>query len=288
MRKFLSTNYKKLAFAQLALFVVSAFFLGAGPIAVTPIHLWMIIGLSTLPILALLAYGYNQSKALQELRQKIEGSNAQIERIMAGQNTRAHLDPLTGILNRQFFIKAAFSRKRKTDQGSLMIVEADNLREVNSNFGEEAGDEALQLIVSQLRNSVREFDTIGRLGGAKFAVMLSSSNQNEAKLVAERVRSSVKALTFKPDNQTVCHLSVSVGVAIAHTNTPMDGCMESAERALNLAKSNGGNRVELALAVVSLANQNKDCSDTNNAQPHDGQPDNVTAFPRNTRTNLAG
>jgi diguanylate cyclase (GGDEF)-like protein len=130
----------------------------------------------------------------------------------------------------------------------LLFVDADDFKSVIDRFGHEAGDDALQLIASAIRQAVRSTDLVGRLGGEEFGVFLTDSDTATADHVAERIRRSVSAIAFAPGG-TPCPLSVSIGGATFVTHAPFGDLYRLADQHLYEAKKTGRDRVAMMQAA---------------------------------------
>ena len=95
-------------------------------------------------------------------------------------------------------------RGARADRGALLIIDADHFKTINDNFGHLTGDEALLLIASAIGRGVRSGDILGRIGGEEFGAFLVGATQEEAKRVAERIRSEVELIRFQPDDERTC------------------------------------------------------------------------------------
>ncbi|HEU5110090.1 MAG TPA: GGDEF domain-containing protein, partial [Micromonosporaceae bacterium] len=129
----------------------------------------------------------------------------------------AHSDPLTGLANRTLFQRRAelAIEQRAQDRLGLGIlyVDLDDFKQVNDRFGHPAGDTLLLLAAERLRGCARSNDTVARIGGDEFAVLLDGLNgPRDAEAVARRVVTEL-ALPFHLDGHTV-RISASVGVAL--------------------------------------------------------------------------
>ncbi|KQX40558.1 hypothetical protein ASD04_07545 [Devosia sp. Root436] len=164
----------------------------------------------------------------------------------------ASTDWLTACLNRGAFTGAVsrhLDRRAPTERGgALLIVDADDFKSVNDRFGHEAGDDALQLIASAIRQAVRSTDLVGRLGGEEFGVFLTDSDTATADHVAERIRRSVSAIAFAPGGSP-CPLSVSIGGATFATHAPFGDLYRLADQHLYEAKNTGRDRVAMMQAA---------------------------------------
>ena len=121
-------------------------------------------------------------------------------------------DHMTGLLNREAFLRAAQSCRTRSGGNFLLIVDADHFKAINDRHGHSGGDEALVKIANALRYSVREKDIVGRIGGEEFAILLGSVDQDEAERMAEFIRRQVRFIPWKGAGDP--GLSVSIGGAI--------------------------------------------------------------------------
>lgn len=118
-----------------------------------------------------------------------------IERAASQLSAEAHTDPVTAIANRRGFderFRGELARAERSGQPlSLVICDLDRFKRVNDELGHEQGDAALRRAVEAIVSSVRSIDTVARLGGEEFAVVLPEADRREALAVAERVRNGV-------------------------------------------------------------------------------------------------
>jgi len=159
----------------------------------------------------------------------------------------AETDSLTQLLNR-----AAFTRQVEEEledarfaevgaRGTLLVIDADNFKDINDSFGHDHGDAALKLIAAAIRSVLRDADRVGRIGGEEFAVFLPGTTPIVAEAVAERIRLAVSAIDFVPNGKP--HpLSVSVGGAVYDRYLPFTELFRVADQQLYAAKQNGRNR----------------------------------------------
>lgn len=164
----------------------------------------------------------------------------------------ARTDSLTRALNRGAFTdrvgEVLVQPQPGQVQGALLMIDADNFKSINDQFGHDAGDEALQLIVRSIRSVLRAGDLLGRMGGEEFAVFLPQSDYRGAEAVAERIRRSVNLAVFTPGG-TLRPLSVSIGGAVFEHTMSFTELFRIADQRLYAAKQTGRNRVDLAHAA---------------------------------------
>ena len=154
----------------------------------------------------------------------------------------AETDMLTGLLNRRALFER-YSDRRLDPLTSVVVFDLDHFKSVNDSFGHAVGDEVLRRFAEALRTSVRGVDTVARLGGEEFAVVLPRSRAESAMQVAERVRQAF-ADEFVETVDGAIRSTVSAGVATADgTDEMFADVLRRADQALYAAKHNGRDRV---------------------------------------------
>lgn len=129
----------------------------------------------------------------------------------------AQYDGLTGLPNRGLLydrLKMALTRtRREQGQMSLLYLDLNNFKQVNDSLGHVAGDELLQVIANRLQQCVRDLDTVARMGGDEFVVLLENIELPEhASNVAKKIR-SVISQPIKIEGRSLCILP-SIGIAL--------------------------------------------------------------------------
>ncbi|MGH9545711.1 MAG: diguanylate cyclase [Terriglobales bacterium] len=167
----------------------------------------------------------------------------------------AYLDGLTGIFNRRYFelrIQEELERSRRFDSGmSVIMVDIDQFKRLNDEFGHLLGDEVLRQVSSIFSQQLRKIDVVCRYGGEEFAILLSQTSQQQAMSIAEKLRRMVDSWQFPGVPQPV---TISVGVATCpnHGNT-REELVKAADAGLYAAKQAGRNCVREAPSVEALA-----------------------------------
>jgi diguanylate cyclase (GGDEF)-like protein len=172
------------------------------------------------------------------------GLASQLRETMRRLEDAARTDPLTGLLNRRAFAEAfehELVRTRRIERSlALLMVDVDRFKRYNDEWGHPKGDQALRRAATAIEDSTRGIDTVTRLGGEEFAIILPETDAAGALVLAERVRRAVER-EFSADAPPI---TASCGVAAF----PADGTdrvalLEAADRALYRAKALGRNRV---------------------------------------------
>ena len=160
----------------------------------------------------------------------------------------AYLDGLTGIFNRRFFelrIVEEIERARRFGTGmAVVMVDIDQFKRLNDEFGHSLGDEVLRQVSSIFHQQLRKIDVLCRYGGEEFAILLSQTNAVHALGVAEKLRKTVEAWQFPGVPRPV---TISAGTAnYSEHGTTRDELVKAADAGLYAAKQEGRNRVCLA------------------------------------------
>ena len=147
-----------------------------------------------------------------------------IERLVAELRHAAATDPLTGLLNRRAFeerVERELARTRRSDEPfSLLLMDVDRFKELNDRFGHAAGDDALTTLAGTLGGAVRGADTVARIGGDEFAVLLPGTDAEGAREAADRLVArasipiSIGAATYGLDGHTSDDLGRAADTAL--------------------------------------------------------------------------
>ena len=160
---------------------------------------------------------------------------------------RLTTDHLTGVSNRAHFFEVAEREAARCRSNgvpaALIMLDIDHFKNVNDTFGHAAGDQALKVISEACRNALRPQDTLARLGGEEFIILLPSTNLRQAGEVAERLRGIIASLEIVTPSK-VLTVTASFGCSILDDKT-MDIAvvLAASDRALYAAKRAGRNRV---------------------------------------------
>ncbi len=159
----------------------------------------------------------------------------------------ATTDALTGIFNRRHFmatatIEAERARRHHRSLAGLML-DIDHFKRINDSFGHPVGDVAIKAMAAACTEAIRTVDTLGRLGGEEFAVILPDTELETALAVAERIRLAIGAIAIATDKGTV-RFTTSIGVAqLSQENSSVESLLSRADAALYAAKNGGRNKV---------------------------------------------
>ena len=158
-------------------------------------------------------------------------------------------DALTGLLNRRAFeeqLKDALVSAREDDrEHALCYLDLDQFKIVNDTCGHIAGDELLKQLAHLLQSKVREADILSRLGGDEFGILLRCCTLDQARVIAEDVRRSVRDFRFVCDEHSF-ETGVSVGVVSINGQTHnLAEVQSAADVACYAAKEGGRNRVHV-------------------------------------------
>lgn len=159
-------------------------------------------------------------------------------------------DIITGLINRQAFEKIIESSiataKAAKRNHVLLYMDLDNFKIINDTCGHHAGDELLKQLKTILLPLIRDHDTMARIGGDEFGMLLQRCPSRKGMRIAETIRDAVQEFRFIWDERSY-NLSASIGVVeIDHHSTGYEESLSVADAACSKAKGSGRNRVQLA------------------------------------------
>lgn len=190
---------------------------------------YILIAYFTTLLVADLNYGKNMFKALSET------------------------DEMTSFLNKRsfspMFKKAADIAERYSQPLSVMMIDADRLKEINDNHGHIAGDQLILTIASTIQNYLRTTDIICRYGGDEFVALLPKMTAAGAWETGERLRSAVENTVFEVDGEKISS-TISIGIATFPENVQnVHDLLTKADDTLYESKNAGRNMVRSYLAA---------------------------------------
>ncbi len=167
----------------------------------------------------------------------------------------AYLDGLTGIFNRRYFelrITEEIDRARRFGAGmAVLMVDIDQFKNLNDEFGHLLGDEVLRQVSSIFHQQLRKIDVVCRFGGEEFAILLSQTNAQHAQGVAEKLRHLVENWQF-PGVPRPVTISAGVSTFPEHGAT-RDELVKAADAGLYAAKQGGRNRIAASPLAKSVS-----------------------------------
>lgn len=161
-------------------------------------------------------------------------------------------DSLTGLLNRNAIMTALTHEIQNAHKCKsplcIALIDLDHFKQINDTLGHLAGDEVLRRSAERLRGAIRTSDAIGRYGGEEFLIIFRNVEQQFGVDRCEVVRNALCAEPIAYESHYL-KVTCSIGVAWSGTTTdPLNGLVAKADRAMYLAKENGRNRTEYAIA----------------------------------------
>ncbi|MFN8850908.1 MAG: diguanylate cyclase [Inhella sp.] len=168
-------------------------------------------------------------------------------RLMVRLRKLSRLDALTGLPNRRaaetMLAQMVQARRQLQRPASLLVLDVDHFKRVNDEHGHLVGDRALVHIARTLQANVRNGDSVARVGGEEFLVLLPNTTLAEATDLAERLRACLASSPLRAGS-TELAMTVSIGVAELAPAETATACAERADAAMYRAKRAGRNRVE--------------------------------------------
>jgi len=174
--------------------------------AITPIYWWIIVGNRLFTFLLVVVL------------------TAPLRSLYRHQQASARLDSLTGAVNRSHFLEVLaveIARSRRAQQPfTVAYLDCDDFKRVNDTRGHGEGDVLLRTAVETLRQNLRVIDTVARVGGDEFVVLLPSTSSEEAALTMERLRADLNRVMSA--NQWAVSFSIGMGTFEGGERSPDD------------------------------------------------------------------
>ena len=191
------------------------------------------------------------AERLRRSRVEVEAASRALEEKNQLLEVLAITDGLTGLYNRNKLDEilvnqfARFRRYRRPF--ALLMLDLDNFKSINDNYGHVAGDEVLTAVAATLKKSVRTVDYVARYGGEEFVVVLTEMPMGAALEIAERIRAGVEVPRFNAGSKTIS-VTASLGVTYSQeSDDDPEKMLFRADHALYEAKRAGRNQVQYAI-----------------------------------------
>lgn len=200
--------------------------------------------------------------SVESLQDKLQESKGEVEKLqleLHNARSEALVDPLTGVYNRRGFEsqmkKLVADPDLKGKRACFMMLDIDFFKKVNDTYGHLFGDKVICGIATALKARVKGQDTVARMGGEEFAVILPDTPLQGAFAVAEQIRQSIeKSKIRRSEKQDIIEgITISIGIADCDISGDWTGALNRADEALYASKTQGRNRTTLYDSIKVVA-----------------------------------
>lgn len=186
--------------------------------------------------------------AFDEMASELQSRDQQLQDALERMRAQAVTDELTGLFNRRHLwnvLEAELSRaRRKKAPIAVMLFDIDHFKQLNDQWGHEAGDIVLQSLAQVVRRVVRGTDIVARHGGEEFVVVMPEAGEDVALLRARQLRSRVAEMNLSYRGNPLNGITISIGVAISTDSSQSgDSLVREADSAMYEAKTRGRDQV---------------------------------------------
>lgn len=189
----------------------------------------------------------------QTLEQRIDARTAELNQANRQLQELARRDALTGVFNRRWLTQSLQSTPgtSRTKTATLLFIDVDHFKAFNDSLGHVAGDHALQMVAKVIAACAPADAIVARYGGEEFACLLFSGNRDDARSLAEQIRTQVAQHDVQPAGQSPRRVTISIGIASRRLGSDEDAAalLREADDALYEAKRSGRNCVREAPPV---------------------------------------
>lgn len=189
------------------------------------------------------------------LSSKLNHKQIELEIVNKKLEELAYYDTLTGLANRRLFMRnldKELNRQNEIKKGiAVLFIDLDGFKQVNDTFGHEAGDLLLEEVTKRLKICVRGEDTLSRLAGDEFTILLPSISHEETTQVAERILEILRT-PYMIENSEV-KVTSSIGIAFSeNAKNESKTLIKHADRAMYQAKKKGKNNYQVYTVVPQI------------------------------------
>jgi diguanylate cyclase (GGDEF)-like protein len=204
-----------------------------------------------------------QLQARVQAHAKLDDTTRALAESEATLQEEAANDPLTGLASRKYFVQRgeqdiAHALRHKAPL-SFMSIDIDNFKKLYQEHGDDGTDKILQGFAKLIQSAARKEDTVSRIGGADFGVIAPATDQEQATLLAERMRTMVNSHPIDLGAGTVITTTASIGVvSLGLDGQELEALLEKADHRVRDAKAEGGDHVCAAArdeAVTAVATE---------------------------------
>ncbi len=159
-------------------------------------------------------------------------------------------DPLTDLPNRRLFFNRlehsyTWSKRNPDNLCAVLYLDINKFKTINDNMGHEVGDHMLKLVACRLKSTVREMDTVARMGGDEFAILLGAASTEEDIIsIIQRIQAQLALPYDLLGREVVSGTSIGVVMSIA-VYQQLDDILRDADTAMYHAKASGGNQFKV-------------------------------------------
>jgi diguanylate cyclase (GGDEF)-like protein len=197
---------------------------------------------------------YSQEELMARLTEAMAGTQGALKEVQRSNQKLEHLaatDPLTGAGNRRQFIErigVEIARaKRSGTPLSLLSLDLDHFKAINDSRGHFVGDEVLRGFVRKCLEAIRPYDSVARVGGEEFMMLLPGATLDAAYVVGERLRLAIEESAFEVGSRPPIEITISIGVSeLGRDGDTLDDFLRAADKRLYRAKHEGRNCVVAA------------------------------------------
>lgn len=192
---------------------------------------------------------------LEQIKRMVKVSDImenKLNRVRRSIDEISKFDFLTNMYNRRYFDAVLIEEWKKNEKANnslaILMIDIDKFKEYNDKYGHVEGDKCIQAISSVIKNVVNQPNSIvSRYGGEEFIVLISDSDLENAKYIAEKIRKSIEKLNILHEGSKYGSVTVSIGIAadVPSIKLQPEELIIMADQALYRAKSSGRNKVSI-------------------------------------------
>jgi diguanylate cyclase (GGDEF)-like protein len=167
-------------------------------------------------------------------------------------------DPLTELYNSRHFYEQLEDEIQRSERYqhplALIFIDIDKFKAVNDTYGHMVGDQALLLIAKKMQASLRAQDTAYRFAGDEFTIILPETTADNAKFVADRIKSEMAKESLVINGQEIAQITLSIGISEYQRYETKEQFLHRADVIMYEAKKRGGNQITVSSKFAAISN----------------------------------
>lgn len=191
-------------------------------------------------------YAQGLERTVGERTRELNVAKEALEQANALLRLQVAMDPLTGLANRRALFDAIEDQHQRPRVAGVLLIDLDHFKRINDRFGHAVGDAVLVDFAGVLQREVRRDCLCARYGGEEFLVMLDDASLVSLSGLAERLVADVRARRVQLEGHPPLAYTISIGVALADPDEPVEKVIQRADQALYAAKNGGRDRWRLS------------------------------------------
>lgn len=223
---------------------------GASAVLLAGLLLWFNFKINEESLRSITHTNEQLERIVQRRTESLELANLELERTNRELYRISTIDSLTMVYNRRKILDTLLDMMTTAHQEqtplTVVMIDIDNFKSINDTYGHSVGDMAIRMVVDNCKQHLHPVDSIGRLGGEEFLLVLNNKDLSRAIELMDQIRSDIEASILTTSKGIRFNATISVGMAQLKNHVTLEELIHDADEALYTSKRQGKNRITVA------------------------------------------